>query len=84
MKIVLAVLVVLLLVLVALPVGMGHMGDCPACTAAKGPLDLGICAGVLSYAALTVLLTSTRFRSRIQRPPSLLLARSVYRPPRFS
>ena len=84
MKIVLTVLVVLLLVLIVLPVGMGHMGDCPACTAAKGPLELGVCAGVLSLVALTVLLTSSLFRSLTDRPPRLLLARSLFRPPRFS
>ena len=83
MKVVLVVLLILLLLLVALPMGMGHMGDCPACTAAKSPFALGLCAGILSLLALSVLLSSTRFRLTAESLHRFLLSRSIYRPPRL-
>lgn len=84
MKVVLAVLVVLLLLLVALPMGMGHMDDCPACTSAKAPFPLGLCAGILALLVLSVLLSSTRFRLATEARYRFLLSRSIYRPPRFA
>ncbi len=83
MKVLLTVLLVLLLLLVALPMGMGHMGDCPACTASKAPFALGLCAAILSLLALSVLLSSTRFRRAAEARHRFLLSRSIYRPPRL-
>ena len=82
MKVVLVVLLVLLLLLVALPIGMGPMGDCAACTA-KAPFALGICAGILSLLALSVLLSSTRLRLATEARYQFLLTRSIHRPPRL-
>jgi hypothetical protein len=75
-------LLVMLLLLVALPVGMGHMGDCPACTPAKGPLELGLCAAVLSLLVLALKLIEARLRLASEKPPGTILAASLYRPPR--
>lgn len=75
------VLVVLLLI-VGMPLAMGQMGDCPACTSAKTPFALGICAGILSLMALAILLTSQRFRPLASSSPQFLLASSIFRPPR--
>ena len=86
MKTFLALLLVLLLVLVALPIGMGDMGDmgdCPMCTSPK-TIALGICAGILSLLVLIVLLGRSRLRLSEQASRRLLLARSIYRPPRFA
>jgi hypothetical protein len=82
MKVALALLLILLLILLALPIGMGHMGDCPACTSAQ-TLALGLCAGILSLVAMIVLLSSARFRPMSDAARRFLLARSIYRPPRF-
>ena len=84
MKVILAALLILLLLLVALPIGMGHMGDCPVCTSAKAPFALGLCAGILSLLVLSVLLSSTRFRLATESRYRFLLTRSIYRPPRFA
>ena len=77
------VLLILLLLLVALPIGMGHMGDCPSCTSAKAPFELGLCAGILTLVGFLLLLSSTRFRQATEAPRRFLLQRSIYRPPRF-
>lgn len=81
---ILAALLILLLLLVALPMGMGPMGDCPVCTSAKAPFALGLCAGILSLLVLSVLLSGTRFRLATASRYRFLLTRSIYRPPRFS
>ncbi|HZJ49419.1 MAG TPA: hypothetical protein VFF07_00890 [Actinomycetota bacterium] len=81
---ILAVLLIVLLLLVALPIGMGDMGDCPACTATKAPFTLGLCAGILSLLALSVLLSSTGLRLATEARYRFLLSRSIYRPPRFA
>ncbi len=81
MKSLLGLLLVLLLVMVALPMGMGEMGDCPMCTSPK-MIALGICAGILSLFALTILLASSRFRPWEESARRLLFSRSIYRPPR--
>jgi hypothetical protein len=83
MKPMLALGLVLLLVMVALPMGMGEMGDCPMCTSPK-TIALGICAGILSMWVLIVLLGSSRVRPVEQTSRRFLLVRSVYRPPRFT
>ena len=83
MKTILALVLILLLVLVALPMGMGEMGDCPMCTSPK-TIALGICAAILSLLALIVLLVSSRVRLVDQSSRCFLLARSIYRPPRFA
>lgn len=84
MKVILAALLILLLLLVALPMGMGHMGDCPVCTSAKAPFALGLCAGIMWILVLSVLLSSTRFRLATESRYRFLLTRSIFRPPRFA
>lgn len=83
MRPLLALALILLLVIIALPMGMGEMGDCPMCTSPK-TIALGICAGILSLLVLIVLLASSRLRSVEQSSRRFLLARSIYRPPRFA
>lgn len=81
MKVLLALVLIVLLVVIALPVGMGEMGDCPMCTSPK-TIALGICAGILSLFMLIVLLSSSRQRLGEESSRRFLLARSIYRPPR--
>lgn len=83
MKALLSLALILLLVAIALPMGMGEMGDCPMCTSPR-TLAVGICATVLSLFMLIVLLRSSRLGSRNESSRRLLLARSLYRPPRFA
>ncbi len=83
MKPILALVLILLLVMVALPMGMGEMGDCPMCTSPK-TIALGICAAVLCLFMLIVLLSGSRLAAGGGPVPRLLLARSLYRPPRFA
>ncbi len=83
MKALLGLALVILLVAIALPMGMGEMGDCPMCTSPK-TIALGICAGVLSLIGLILLLGSSRFRSREELMCGLLVSSSIYRPPRLS
>ncbi len=78
------VLLILLLILLALPIGMGHMAECPSCTSAMAPFALGLCAGVLSLLVLSVLLTSSRFHLAVQPRYRLLLSRTIYKPPRVA
>ena len=52
-EVLVAFLLVLLLILVELPIGMGHLGDCPACTSTTSSLTLRLCAGILATVALT-------------------------------
>jgi hypothetical protein len=85
MKIMLALVLILLLLVVGFPVAMGHMGhmgDCPACTSAKAPFALGLCAGILSLMGLAILLASRRFRLSGASSRQFLLASSIFRPPR--
>jgi hypothetical protein len=82
-KPILALVLILLFVIIALPVGMGGMGDCPMCTSPK-TVALGICAAILSLLVLIVLVASSRLRSVDQSPRRLLLASSIYRPPRLA
>ena len=77
-------LLVVFLLLVALPVAMGHMdhvGDCPACTSSK-VFSLGLCAVILGVVGLAVLLSATRFRPSPDARYRFDLATSIYRPPR--
>ncbi|MDQ3914253.1 MAG: hypothetical protein M3285_12560 [Actinomycetota bacterium] len=83
MKALLALVLILLLVAIALPMGMGEMGDCPMCTSPK-TIALGICAALLSLFMLVVLLRGSRLPSRRESSRRILLARSLYRPPRFA
>ena len=83
MKVLFAVLLVLLLLVVALPMGMGHMGDCPSCTSAKAPFEIGLCAGILSLLVLSVRLSSSRLRFATEALYRFLLSLSIYRPPRL-
>lgn len=84
MKTALVLILALLLLVIGLPLGMGDMGDCPMCTSAKTPFALGLCAGILSLLALSVLLSSTRFGLATEVRYRFLLSRSIYRPPRFA
>lgn len=81
MKALLVLILVILLVAIGLPMGMGKMGDCPMCTSLR-TIALGMCAGLLSLFILIVLLGSSRLRLGEQSSKLLLLSRSVYRPPR--
>ena len=83
MKLILALVLILLLVMVALPMEMGEMGDCPMCTSPK-TIALGICAAILSLLVLGVLLVSNQLRTVEHSSRRFLLARSIYRPPRFA
>lgn len=85
MKVVFAVALIVVLLLVGLPVPMGHMdrmGDCPACTSASAPFALGLCAGILSFAVLLAPLASSRLRLLAQATRPFLLEGSIFRPPR--
>lgn len=82
MKLVLAPLLILLLLLVALPMGMGDMGDCPMCTSAKAPFALELCFGILAAIAYVALMTSRRLPLTDPRIRHLLLESSIFRPPR--
>lgn len=84
MKVMLTVLLILLLLVVSLPIGMDHMGDCPACTATKAHFILAFCAGIVSLFGLTVLLSGSRLRLAAEARRRFLLSRSIYRPPRFA
>lgn len=83
MKALLALALILLLVVIALPLGMGEMADCPMCTSPK-TIALGICAGILSFFMLLALLRSSRLRPPQESSRRLLLAHSLYRPPRLT
>lgn len=85
MKVVLVLALILLLVLIALPMAMGYggqMGDCPACTSAKGALALGLCAAIVSLVALVVSIASSRLSLVAGASRQLLLTTSIFRPPR--
>lgn len=78
-----AVGLVILLLFVLIPLGMGEMSDCPMCTAPDSHVTM-ICAAVFSLLVGVFLGNSTLIRSPHNRAPGLLLARSLYRPPRPS
>jgi len=85
MKVMLALVLILILLLVGLPFAMspmGHMGDCPACTSSKASFGLGLCAGILSFVALIVLVANDRLRIRAQASRQFLPASSIFKPPR--
>jgi hypothetical protein len=77
----LGVLLALLLVLGAIPVGMDHMGDCPACTSPS--FILSLCAGILMIFILSLVLSSSWVFLARHRQHGVLLSRSIYRPPRL-
>lgn len=83
MKVLLALFLILLLVAVVLPVGMGESGECPMCTSSK-TLALGICAAILSLFGLIVLQRSSRIQLYEQSAHVLLITPSIYKPPRFA
>jgi len=85
MKVMLALALILILLLVGLPFAMGHMGlmeDCPACMSSKASFGLGLCAGILSFVALMVLVANDRLRIRAQASRQFLPASSIFKPPR--
>lgn len=85
MKVVLTVLLILFVLLLALPLGMGmsEMADCPTCTAPDIHQDLGICFAIVSIAGMMILHAFTRFRPVQTHARSSLISRHIYRPPRF-
>lgn len=86
MKHALVVLFVVLLILAALPVGMGMTGmaDCPACAPTSSLAALGLCLVVLGAAViLAVALLRNRLYESSWRMPGLLLARGIDRPPQL-
>ena len=82
MKVVLALAVIILLLLVGMPMSMGEMSDCPMCTS-PSTVVLGICGGVVSLLVLIVMVVSSALRRSKLGSRRFLLARSIYRPPRF-
>lgn len=86
MKALLAVILILLLLVVAFPIGMGEMGamgHCPMCTSPDTHVALGICAALLSLAVLIVLLASSRLHLTRRADRRFLVPCSIYRPPRL-
>lgn len=81
MKGLLVLILIVLLVAIALPVGMGEMSDCPMCTSPR-TIALGMCAGVLAFFILIVLWGSSRLRRGEQTSRLFFLSQSIYRPPR--
>lgn len=79
----LALLLMLLILGLPLAMGMGEMGDCPMCTSPK-TIALGLCAGILSLFMLIVLLSSSRHYLCENSSGRVLLAPSIYRPPRIA
>lgn len=81
-KIGLVVLLIVLLLLVALPMGMADMGDCPACTQSERPLALGMCLAIVALAIFSVRFSRSRL---FLAPPSATAmppAAALFRPPR--
>ena len=75
------VLLVLLLLVVALPMGMGDLAHCPACTSPQS-FELGLCAGILALLVLGLSLLETSFRRAGEARYRFSLVRGIYRPPR--
>lgn len=78
------VLLVLLVVFLGLPVGIGMtgMGACPECHLSSGSAGTSACLAVLSLFSLLLLSRSRAPRSRSAIPRLLLLPSTLERPPR--
>lgn len=77
---------VLLLILLIIPVGLGSaMGMCPECPAAGFPMTATTCL-ILLAAEILILAIVVLFglSVRIVRPPGFALVRGLERPPRSS
>jgi hypothetical protein len=82
-KRVLAVLLILLVLLIALPLGMGMaMGACPDSQMSLCPSAAGTCAAIVGLLVLALIMVLGTIRQRAALAPSLLLVRSLDRPPR--
>lgn len=83
MKAFLMIVLILLLVAFALPLGMGEMGDCPMCTSPQ-TLLLGVCAALVTVFLLA--LSNLMRNLALDDPHHRLraLSRAIYRPPRFA
>ena len=81
-KVALVILLIVPLLLVALPMGMGEMGDCPACTQSERPLALGMCLAIIALAIFSIRFSRSRVflasPSATASPP----AAALFRPPR--
>ena len=87
MKPLVALLLILLLVMIALPMAMGGMdamGDCPMCTSPETHIALGMCVALLSLVGLAVLLTSSPLHLVRATARRFLVTSAIYRPPRFA
>lgn len=82
MKRLLVLFLLLVLLVAALPMGMGYMSDCPACTSAES-FALGLCAGILSIIVVGMSLTALSLRRASETHHRFLMACTIYRPPRF-
>jgi hypothetical protein len=79
-----AVLMILLVLLVAIPLGMGMaMGACPDSQMSLCPSVAGTCAAIVGLLVLVLIMVLGTIRDRAALAPSLLLVRSLDRPPRF-
>ncbi len=87
MKALFVVGLVLLLLVVGLPLGMGmgDMGACPACSAPDAPLAMAMCVAILSLGGIFMMLAfSGRISSRHHRTPRFLVLATLDRPPQHA
>jgi hypothetical protein len=83
LKVIAIIGLVLLILLLAIPVGMGMvMSSCPDCPSAGVPMPMTVCLALLAgLVVLTVLGTTTIRQARFEALTPLF-ARSLERPPR--
>jgi hypothetical protein len=80
---IIGLVVLILLVGMPLAMGMGGMAPCPDCPATTSWSVIGLCAAVLSFFALLVLLASTNMTLLLTTVRAYLLVRRLDRPPRL-
>jgi hypothetical protein len=78
--------IVLLLILLIIPIGLGTaMGTCPECPAAGVPMLAATCLILLAAEILVLAMVQLMGLSvGVARPPGLALVRGLERPPRSS
>lgn len=78
-----AVLLILLVLVLALPLGMGMaIGACPDSQMSLCPSAAGACAAIVGLLVLVLIMVLETVRERAALAPSLLVVRSLDRPPR--
>ena len=82
MKKLLVMILVIAIIVIGLPMGMGGMSECPMCTSPETHISLAICAAIL----LSLMVFSILFASLIagdrNNLSGRLTRRSIFRPPR--